>query len=260
MAPAIPFVFIFGLIIGSFLNVVGLRWNSGRNLSGRSGCPQCGKKLSWYELIPVLSFVLQKGRCRGCKSRISSQYPFIEILTGLIFVTIFNFQFSIFKEHSSLFLASCLLLLVTFSLYIAILIYDYRHKIIPDTLVYTAIILSLGFGILKFVWGLEFVIWDFLAGPAIFLFFACIWFFSAGKAMGFGDAKLGLSMGLLLGARVGFSAMVLAFWIGAGVGLIYMIFGPKKLTMKSEIPFAPFMVLGAWLALIYDLNLLHIVQ
>ena len=85
--------------------------------------------------------------------------------------------------------------------------------------------------------------------------------------MGFGDAKLGLSIGLLLGARTGFSAIVLAFWIGAGIMLLIMLFSRffglfnrgKKLTMKSEIPFAPFMLLGAWISLIYELNLLHLV-
>jgi len=259
MASAIPFVFIFGLIIGSFLNVVGLRWNSGRSLSGRSGCPQCGKKLSWYELIPVISFLLQRGRCRGCKSQISIQYPLVEILTGLVFATIYNTQYTIYKEFNSLFIVSSLLLLIIFSLYIAILIYDFRHKIIPDKLVYSAILLSLVYAFINFQLS-TFNFIDLLAGPAIFLFFAGVWFFSRGKAMGFGDAKLGLSIGLLLGTRVGLSAVILAFWIGAGVGLIYMIFGRKKLTMKSEIPFAPFLVLGAWLALIYDLNLLHIVQ
>lgn len=252
------FSFIFGTIIGSFLNVVGLRLGSGRALSGRSGCPRCGKKLNWYELVPILSFIVLRGRCKGCKSRISIQYPAIEILTGLMFLSIYNFQLSIFNEYSLDFFVSCLLYLVTFSTYIAILIYDLRHKIIPDRLVYPAIILSLGFGIYKFVLSLGFGVWDFLAGPIIFLFFAGIWVFSHGKAMGFGDAKLGLSIGLLLGAVNGTSAIILAFWIGAISSIIYMIFGSKKLTMKSEIPFAPFMIIGAWFALIYDLNLLHI--
>lgn len=268
MADAIPFVFILGLIIGSFLNVVGLRWNSSRSLSGRSGCPHCGKQLSWYELIPVFSYLLQWGRCRRCKSQISIQYPLVEILTGLIFVTIFNFQFSIFKSLSFEFFVSCFLFLVIFSIYIAILIYDFQHKIIPDRLVYSAIVLSLGFGIYRFVWGLVFGVWDFASAAIIFLFFTLIWLFSGGRAMGFGDAKLGLSIGLLLGAKIGFSAIVLAFWIGAITGLGLMVLSrfsslfskAKKLTIKSEIPFAPFLVLGAWLALIYDLNLLHIAQ
>ncbi len=76
--------------------------------------------------------------------------------------------------------------------------------------------------------------------------------------MGFGDAKLGLVIGLILGASSGFSAVIFAFWLGAAFGIISMIFSHKKITMKSEVPFAPFLVLGAWLALIFNLDLLHV--
>jgi leader peptidase (prepilin peptidase)/N-methyltransferase len=107
---------------------------------------------------------------------------------------------------------------------------------------------------------------DYLAGPIIFIFFGLIWLISRGRAMGFGDAKLGLSIGLLLGADNGFSAIALSFWIGAASVLLYMLVrksssllrGGKKLTMKSEIPFAPFMILGAWLAAILEINLLNV--
>jgi len=256
MASAISFV--SGLIIGSFLNVVGLRWNSGSSLSGRSKCPHCSKKLVWYELVPVLSFLFLRGRCSGCHTKISFQYPLIELFSGLVFLSLYVvYGFSIYYLLST----------IVFSLYIVILIYDFHHKIIPDSLVYSAIIVALFFRITTYHFLPTPYYWDFLAGPIIFLFFALIWLFSWGRAMGFGDAKLGLSIGLLLGARTGFSAIVLAFWIGAGIMLLIMLFSRffglfnrgKKLTMKSEIPFAPFMLLGAWISLIYELNLLHLV-
>jgi prepilin signal peptidase PulO-like enzyme (type II secretory pathway) len=140
-----------------------------------------------------------------------------------------------------------------FCFYIAITIYDIRHKIIPDSLVYPAIFLSL----------IEF---HLLAGATIFFFFAAVWLLSRGKAMGFGDAKLGLSIGLLLGAAIGFSAIIVAFWLGALFGLASLaigrikplLMGVKNITMKSEVPFAPFIVLGAWLAIIFRLDLLHV--
>ena len=99
------------------------------------------------------------------------------------------------------------------------------------------------------------------------IFFATIWFLSRGRALGFGDAKLGLSIGLLLGAAQGFSAIVMAFWIGAAVSLLYLfirksgfIKSEKELTIKSEVPFAPFLIMGAWLSLIFDLDILHVLS
>ncbi len=149
-------------------------------------------------------------------------------------------------------------MLPIFCIYVVITIYDFKYKIIPDPLVYAAIILSILYAFVSY----DPI--DWLAGPIIFLFFAAIWFFSQGRAMGFGDAKLGLSVGLLLGMAQGLSAITLAFWIGACVSLILMAlskFGFLKsalgLTIKSEVPFAPFIILGAWISLIFDLNILH---
>ncbi len=242
-------LFIYGAIAGSFLNVAGTRWNSGLTLAGRSACPVCGKSLRWFELFPVASFFFLRGRCTECRARISWQYPLVEIWTGLVFATVYNLQFPIFDK---------ILLLVVFSVYIIIAIYDHRHKIIPDALVYSAIVLALGLRVSESVWGGGFGILDWTAGPVLFLFFAAIWLFSRGRAMGFGDAKLALSLGLLLGAAQGFSAAVLACWIGAAAGIAGMIFSRKKITMKSEMPFAPFLIIGGWLSLIWSLDLLHV--
>ncbi len=244
-------LFVLGILVGSFLNVLGLRWNSGKGIGGRSFCVACEKQLHWWELVPVVSFVSQGGRCTGCKSRISWQYPLVELITGIGFASLF-YIFGI----SHYFLLS----VAVFSIYIVISIYDLRHKIIPDELVYAAIIISFGFRFLAGGTAL-----DFLAGPIIFTFFALIWLLSKGRAMGFGDAKLGLSVGLLLGAAGGFSAIVLAFWIGTVVALGYMLLhkvalfkSGKKLTMKSEMPFAPFIIIGAFFSLILSLDLLHV--
>src|SRR3989339_930062 len=99
--PELFIVFCFGAIIGSFLNVVTLRLGTGESVvSGGSKCFSCGKKLKWIELVPIFSFLIQKGRCRECKSKISLQYPAVEILTGLVFLLIFNFQLPVFNEFS----------------------------------------------------------------------------------------------------------------------------------------------------------------
>ncbi|MGB3922156.1 MAG: prepilin peptidase [Minisyncoccia bacterium] len=259
-------LFVLGTIVGSFLNVIGLRWDS-KNFGGRSACPNCAKTLSWHELIPVLSFFLLKRKCSGCQAPISWQYPIIEIWTGLIFASLFY----IIDPLNLLSFLNYLVLVAVFSLYIVITIYDIRHKIIPDTLVYTCILLALGYRMYSYFSLPTPYFLDLLAGPIIFVFFGSIWLFSRGRAMGFGDAKLGLSVGLLLGAAKGFSAIIFAFWLGALAALILFfvvklglpaqagfIKSDKGLTMKSEVPFGPAIVLGAWLALFFHLNFNHV--
>jgi prepilin signal peptidase PulO-like enzyme (type II secretory pathway) len=251
-------LFFLGVIVGSFLNVVGLRWNSGLTLGGRSFCVSCRRKLRWWELLPVISFVVLRGRCKGCGSRISWQYPIIELWTGLVFASLFY----VINPSTLISLVSYALIVLVFCIYTVILIYDLHHKIIPDSLVYISIVVAALLHILIGDHGLL----DWFTGPVIFMFFGIIWLVSKGRAVGLGDAKLGASIGTLLGAAQGLSAIVLAFWIGTAVVLSYMalgrisalLIGAKRLTMKSEIPFGPFMVLGALLAFLFNLDLLYV--
>jgi leader peptidase (prepilin peptidase) / N-methyltransferase len=232
------FVFIFGTIIGSFLNVIIFRHNTGEQVvNARSRCFSCGKKLEWYELIPVLSFVIQAGKCRKCKNKISWQYPSVELLTGFLFLMIFlKFGYSLITGYW---------LLIT-SLLIIIAVYDLKYQIIPDVFVYT-------FGILTFlnlfrISDFGFRIYNFVAGLIFFSFFALIWLLSKGRAMGFGDAKLALGIGWLLGLSKGIVALLLSFWTGALAGIFLLFFFKKEYNLKSRIPFGPFLVLGAIIA------------
>lgn len=250
--------FTLGLIIGSFLNVVIIRLNTQKSFGGRSGCMTCQNKLTWYELIPVLSFLGLGGRCKNCKTKISIQYPLVEFITGLIFALLFlKFQ-DLFLIDTLGFAFTYAYYTVAFSLLLVIAVYDLKHKIIPD-------ILSLVLGILAFV-GLFFftsygfsphlpTLLEFLAGPIIATPFAFFWLVSSGRWMGLGDAKLVISLGWLLGLSLSLSGVVLAFWIGAIVGLFLVIFSNKKHGMKSEIPFAPFLVLGSLLVFLFELHL-----
>ena len=252
--------FIFGLIIGSFLNVVIIRFNTDRSFGGRSGCMTCQNQLTWYELIPVFSFIGLGGRCKNCKSKISIQYPLVEFITGLIFAALFlKFQ-AIFFSNTLAFAAIYAYYTVAFALLLVIAVYDLRHKIIPDAFalalaIFTFIGLFLfnSYGFYPHIPSLL----EFLAGPIIAAPFAFFWLVSKGKWMGLGDAKLAISLGWLLGLSRSLSGLVLAFWIGMVVGLSFVIFG-KKYGMKSEIPFAPFMVLGALLAFLFELHLFGI--
>ncbi|MBX4210739.1 prepilin peptidase, partial [Candidatus Parcubacteria bacterium] len=214
------FFFILGAIVGSFLNVVILRYNTGRTVGGRSFCFSCGKKLNWYELVPIVSFVTLRGRCSQCKSRISIQYPLVEFFTGLLFLSLYlKFLPTTIATFLPVFFYC-----IIFSILTVIFVYDIRHKIIPDGLVYTFIILSFVGLIIKMTvishLPLSTIatppyLYDLLAGILLFLPFFLLWLVSGGRWIGFGDAKLAAGIGWLLGLAYGLSALFLAFWIGA---------------------------------------------
>lgn len=237
-------IFLFGLCVGSFLNVLIYRLPRSLPITGRSFCPDCKKKIAWYDNLPLLSFILLKGRCRFCQSPISIQYPLVELLTA--FFTIFNFQFSrppdgqtIFNEFSIFQLSFNLF--VTYAL-IVVFFTDLRYQIIPDGIVYPAIALT---GIFRVYQGVSGKItgWEALAaGLGAAGFFWLLYLMTHGRGMGFGDVKLAGLMGLVLGFPRIIVALYLAFLTGALVGVILVITGRKKL--KSGIPFGPFLVIG----------------
>lgn len=248
--------FVLGIIIGSFLNVVIFRFNTHRSCLGRSGCLTCQKKLSWYELFPLFSYLFLKGRCKGCKTIISVQYPIVEFITGLIFAGLFlKFKNTFFLDTVGFTISYAYYALI-FSIMIVISIYDLKHKIIPD-------ILSLVLGIFSFLGLFLFIdyafsphwptILEIASGIIIALPFALMWLLSKGKWMGLGDAKLAISFGWLLGLSYALSGLVVAFWIGAIFGLVLVAFS-RKHGMKSEIPFAPFLVLGVVLTFFFSLQ------
>ncbi len=253
------FILIFGLVIGSFLNCVIYRLEEKKSfLKGRSFCPNCKHPLTWKDLIPVFSFLILQGKCRYCDKKISIQYPLVEISTGLIFLLIFNYQFSAFQFYSFKyqFLFSIFYLLIISSFLIIIFVYDLKHYIIPDEIIWPAIIItgvynlqfSISNGFLIFSLR-NFFIYPLLAGIGAASFFFLIWFFSRGKWIGFGDVKLAFLMGLILGFPKIILAIFFSSFIGAiiGVGLVIL----KKKDLKSEIPFGPFLVSGTFIAIFW---------
>jgi len=253
-----------GLIIGSFLNVVLCRYNTGRGLKGRSCCFACNKQLSWLELVPLVSFAFQKGKCKGCKAHISWQYPLVEILTGVLFGAVAWSMISGYYYFDFWFILTLLAHFVAFSFLILIAVYDLKHKIIPDEWVIGLAVTSI---LMPFVSGngLGFVFFNLgnkiIAGLVLGSFFWLIWNFTKGKAMGFGDVKLAVAVGLLAGLANGVVGIVFAFWIGAVFGLALIALSRSKkltsskiVTMKSEVPFAPFIVIGIIISILVNAN------
>ncbi len=279
--------FIFGSIIGSFLNVVLYRFNTGKGLGGRSKCSSCKRTLDARDLFPILSWVLLRGRCRTCESKISPQYVLVEIFTAALFLFVYLKNAALWETSPLIFSVSTAISLIIMSLLVLITVYDLKHKIIPDEFSYSFAIIaflqiflnfnyetsSIYLGIPLSSGGLVML----LSGVFVAFPFYFLWLISSGKWMGLGDAKLALGIGWLLGIKYGFSAVVFAFWIGAVISLIVMgaiAFvkyisrktkgrgiaglgrGLKNLSsvrFQSEIPFAPFLILG--LLIVFFLNI-----
>jgi prepilin signal peptidase PulO-like enzyme (type II secretory pathway) len=228
-------VALLGVILGSFLNAIIFRYHSGKSaLQGRSACMHCGKVLGALELVPILSYLWLRGRCRHCHARISPQYPLVELGAGVLAVG----TWLVVPDPAwfAYYFAIHLLLLFVF-------VYDLRHKIIPTVALVALAVLTL----LPIVAGYAAAPFALVAGPILalplFLFSAL----SGGRWMGWGDAPLMLSLGWLLGLSQGLTAFMLAFWSGALVGIALMLLA-KGYRMKSELPFAPFLIGGAWVA------------
>lgn len=245
--------FIFGTVVGSFLNVVALRFNTGMTLGGRSKCMTCGKTLTWMELVPIFSFLAQRGACKKCSTKISWQYPLVEFAAGALFILIFFVYPPLTPMAGAMtafyLVCTCILLVIT--------VYDIKHKIIPNKFVYTFDALAL---ISLFVGGSSWFhmpsYWTLLAGPLLALPFALIWLFSKGTWMGLGDAKLIVGIGWILGLGAGLNALVLSFWIAAAVSVAWLLLIKGKFKARTEIPFGPYLILGMYLVLIFHIQVL----
>lgn len=226
----ILFIFLIGLSIGSFLNVVIFRLDKkGGVLTGRSECPKCKKQLKWYELFPVLSYVFLKGRCRNCKDKISPVYPLTELITAFCFLLFYAVYKSVFGVEFFYYL----LIITSF---IALIFFDYLYFLIPDKIILPLIFTSLVFN--YFFRRPEFMAL-LLSALTLGGIFAIIYLVSNGEWVGFGDAKLLFLIGLTLGYPLGFLSLMLSVWLAALVGVGLMVSG--KASRKTALPFGSFL-------------------
>ncbi|PPA71549.1 prepilin peptidase [Jeotgalibacillus proteolyticus] len=236
--------FLYGTILGSFYNVVGLRVPENKSLlTPGSSCPACRHKLGWFELIPVLSYLFLKGKCRKCRKTISPLYPGIELLAGLLFVySYWHFGFS--AELAAALVFSSLLIIITVT--------DLVYMIIPDKilLLFGAFLI-----VIRTVEPLN-PWWDAPAGSAagfFLLFFIAI--LSKG-GMGGGDIKLYAVIGLVLGVKLTLLSFFLATLIGTAAGLIGLMLKGKN--RKDQIPFGPSIAAGSIAAYFWGYELIDL--
>lgn len=258
------FFLILGLFIGSFLNVLADRLPNGKNpLVGRSECDHCKKTLKWLDLIPVFSFLSTKGKCRYCHHKLSFYYPIVELLTGILFMlTYLFFSSNILNLIFSLFIVS-VMIVVFFS--------DLKYGIIPDVVIFPAMLVSLIFLFFykKPLIG-EYLLIPFsthgyppsfpfylISGAMCLLLFLFLFIATKGRAMGFGDVKFAFLLGLVLGPLPTIIMLYVAFLTGAGVGLILILW--KKKGMKHAIPFGPFLVGGFLISYFLATSITHVI-
>mgnify|MGYP000314927943 CR=1 FL=1 len=235
------FSFILGAIIGSFINVVVYRLP--RNMSiiyPSSHCPFCKKRLRFYELIPILSFLFQKGRCRNCKAKIPERYFLIEIINALLFLILFNkFGFNIYFLKYALFIS--LLVIVSFI--------DLEHYIISNEVVFFGVIAGILFAFL------EKNFMAYFLGAILGLFvMTLIYLFSRG-GMGAGDVKLAFLIGLFVGKKLILLSLLISFVVGAFIGILLIL--SKIKNRKDPIPFGPYLSIGAVFTIFYGEEILN---
>ncbi len=257
MAISLIISFLFGSMIGSFLNVLILRLPHQKSLGGRSHCPICKRTLTAFDLIPIFSYLALRGNCRGCGERISSRYVIIELVTGILFALAF-FVISPVWSYEYFALLRVWFIIATL---IVVFVVDLEHFLILDTVVYRALAVTLLSNIVLDVWRgtsllslssltLGGIVAALLPFGALFV----LWYLSKGKWIGFGDVKFMLFLGAALTLPAIGVGLFVSFVLGGIIGIGLLVFGNK--TMQSKLPLGTFLSVGTLVALLWGNALL----
>lgn len=251
------FVFVTGILIGSFLNVCIYRIPLGESIvSPPSHCMGCGTRLNPLDLVPVFSYIFLRGRCRYCREKVSPRYAMVELLTGLVFALLFYRYSLTFDFAASAFIMSIL---------IAVFFIDIDHRIIPDGLVLT----GLAGGVILILYNIFYPVQIFgdrnwwnpllgtVAGSGLLLLIAVIGMliYKSDDAMGMGDVKIFAPIGIFLGWKMCIIALLLSIFLGGIISLLLILLKVKN--RKSTIPFGPFIVAGTYITLIWGWDILN---
>ncbi len=250
MILGIIFSFIFGAVIGSFLNVVILRLPAGKTIGGHSHCMHCKHLLGPLDLVPLFSYVFLGGRCRYCKKSFSRRYFYIELITALLFTLSYVILMPTYFG-GYLLLVKYFLISATM---VAVFMIDYENFLILDDLVIfstvSLFVINLAIDLAnKNNWLNSLTFNGLLAASGLYAFFGGIYYISKGKWLGFGDVKFSFVLGLAVGAPLILVNVFLAFAIGSVVGILLLLARTKEL--KSEIPFGTFLALACLVTLFY---------
>lgn len=243
------FLFLFGITIGSFLNVVIYRVPNEESINGRSNCPKCRHQIRAYDNIPILSWLFLAGKCRDCKASISPRYPLVELANGLAWVGL-GLYFGLDPILP--------LLLILASATIALTMIDFDTMTLPNVITYPIFILTA-----LYLAALAFYAsdWDSLISAGLgalvyFGFFFLMWLLTGGRGLGFGDVKLAPTLGAMIGwltLNGTFVGIMGAFILGGIPAGIVMALGIIK--KGTQIPFGPMLILGAWVGLLFGESL-----
>ncbi|MCJ7459114.1 MAG: prepilin peptidase [candidate division Zixibacteria bacterium] len=244
------FVFIFGLAVGSFLNVCIYRLPLKKSIIfPASHCPKCGNKIRTYDNIPILSYILLRGKCRFCKERISLIYPAVELWSGLIFLSLYLWYGLSWEFASKLFLFTSLMV---------IFFIDLKHQLIPDVITLPGIAAGLIFSLLSKSPSFLDSLIGIISGGGLFYLVAL-----AGdkifkkESMGGGDIKLAAMLGAFLGWQKILLVFFLASFLGALAGIIFLILSPK-LRENRLIPFGPFLAIATAICIFFGNRLVEL--
>lgn len=249
------FIFIFGLIIGSFLNVCILRLPEGRSIVvGSSSCMSCNTRLTFLDLVPLLSYIFLRGKCRHCGQKISPIYPIVESLTAVLFILLF-IEFGLTYKLIVYMAVAAVLIVLSFI--------DFRHMIIPNGLIIALIVIGgiqlvtailTGPAGIFGVWS-DYVIGFFAGGVPLLLIALFCTFLLKKEAFGGGDIKLMAAAGLIIGWRLTITSYIIGIIIGAIAGVILLATGKKK--RGDEIPFGPALALGILISIFFGNALIN---
>ncbi len=246
------FLFFFiGAAFGSFTLVVVSRLHVANIVSGRSKCLTCSKKLMWYELIPVVSYLIQRGRCTSCDAKIGHDHVMVEIVYGFLFVLLY----ALFLKGKGINLTTAWWTVYYGTMFVVsgvLVLYDLRHKLVPEKFLYAFIALSAIMMIIRLVQtsNLNELFTPFLLSLPSYL----IYLITKKRGIGLGDVLLFSGVGMFLGIEPSLAALVISVWSAAIVGVTLQVINRKRYHMKYALPFVPFMLAGMLFVLFTDID------